>query len=480
MSTDTAEIKKSLSRRRIAFIAFLLVAVVASTIYLSVIQFAFKEKSFHQQSTTPVTTLVINEIIRPLHLSEALAANTQTQRFLTHEGESSKAIKQQLESFSEYFNLNFFIASERTLTQYFSSGKEQFLVEGEIGWYFRHKAMPERILVDVGDKDDIKIFYNIRVIDQGNFVGFVGVSQSLSSFMSQFNQYKQRFGYDMVLINRDNQIMLSSYPDLNWDGENLKHLDDFIGFASLSEQLELNNIIDGNIMEINHQNHMISAFPIDDIQWKLLLISPIQDRQNALFIEAIKNLVILLLLSVFVYFALSKILSIYSKNLKRHLQSDSLTKLANRDRVSEQFKTLHDKQVMMALVMLDLDHFKSINDQYGHNTGDRVLKEIARVMNTALRSRDIIGRWGGEEFILLLPHSDLEDAVQVTERLRLKIKQHKIDFQGTSITVTSSFGVAMVQALDNIESAVERSDALLYLAKQEGRDKVCAQRDKFS
>lgn len=480
MTIDITTVKKSLSRRRIAFIAFLLVAVVAATIYLSVARFVFDEKTYHQQSTTPITALIINEIIRPLHLSEALAGDDQIRQFLTGEIVSTQVVKKKLHGLNKYFDLEFFVASERTRTQYFPSGRQQALVEGEVDWYFRHKKLQENVLVDVGDKEDIKIFYNIRIIEAGSFVGFVGVSQSLSAFVNKFNTYKQRFGYDMILINKDNQIMLSSFPDMHWGGAELKRLSDFVGFSKLHEDLEQNQSIDGTIISMDQQDRMISAFPIEEIQWKLLLVSPIQERQKALFIEALKNLIILLLLSVFVYFALSKILSIYSNNLKRHLQSDSLTKLANRDSVIEQFNLLHDNQVMMALVMMDLDHFKHINDQYGHNTGDEVLKETAKVMVEVLRTRDIIGRWGGEEFIFLLPHSDLEDAVQVTERLRAEIENRSIDNQGNKISITSSFGVAMVQALDNIESAVERSDSLLYKAKKEGRNRVCAQRDRFS
>ena len=126
----------------------------------------------------------------------------------------------------------------------------------------------------------------------------------------------------------------------------------------------------------------------------------------------------------------------------------------------------------VSLIMFDIDRFKQINDTRGHNLGDHVLKEITRIITARLRVHDIFGRWGGEEFTILVPKSDLHQAVVLAENLRSLIEEH--DF-GNDLKVTASFGVTLHICEESTESLIERADTALYRAKNGGRNRVESQ-----
>jgi diguanylate cyclase (GGDEF)-like protein len=163
--------------------------------------------------------------------------------------------------------------------------------------------------------------------------------------------------------------------------------------------------------------------------------------------------------------------------------TDVLTGLYNRRhlfaRIEQEFSrmeraTLRREPVdSIGFIMADIDHFKAINDTYGHLAGDQILQEVAKRLKGTLRPYDVIGRFGGEEFLVMLPHSAMADAEAVAERLRQIISQAPYDVGGKAIAVTASFGVAHCQdAKDDVNAAVGRADKALYLAKEGGRNKV--------
>ena len=127
----------------------------------------------------------------------------------------------------------------------------------------------------------------------------------------------------------------------------------------------------------------------------------------------------------------------------------------------------------LSVILLDVDHFKLINDRRGHAAGDMVLSAVGKLLNGALRNCDIVARWGGEEFVLVLPSSTLEGAVQVAERLRETLANAVIkDGNGDVVPVTASFGVASYRADETLEQVIDRADRAMYLAKSGGRNRV--------
>ena len=157
---------------------------------------------------------------------------------------------------------------------------------------------------------------------------------------------------------------------------------------------------------------------------------------------------------------------------------DELTGLPNR----RQMQALMDQELLRSLrqghhfcvAVLDLDHFKRINDQHGHAAGDTVLRAFAQAGQGALRATDVLARWGGEEFLVLLPDTPMPLALVGMERLRLQVAAQRIDVGGGApVSVTVSIGLTGHRRGDTLAQTLERADQLLYQAKAEGRDRIC-------
>ncbi len=156
--------------------------------------------------------------------------------------------------------------------------------------------------------------------------------------------------------------------------------------------------------------------------------------------------------------------------------TDELTRLANRRHMGEVLKaesTRHARQGEgFCLALIDIDHFKRINDTWGHATGDDVLRASADLMRGAVRASDLLARWGGEEFLLLLPHTDKSVAQPVLERMRAQMAALPLDHIDPGLRVTFSVGLAAWRPGESVAAALERADRALYRAKADGRDRV--------
>jgi len=177
---------------------------------------------------------------------------------------------------------------------------------------------------------------------------------------------------------------------------------------------------------------------------------------------------------------LSKELSVLVKTLflseqTRHLaNNDGLTGLQNRRRTTERLEIEIARArrygVPLAVALCDVDNFKQINDRFGHNVGDHVLVQVARSLQTTLREVDLVGRWGGEEFLVLLPDTDVAGTRVVGERLRAGIEGLPA-FSGGPERVTISVGLAGFDASDSTTGFIDRADQALYRAKKSGRNR---------
>jgi diguanylate cyclase (GGDEF)-like protein len=156
--------------------------------------------------------------------------------------------------------------------------------------------------------------------------------------------------------------------------------------------------------------------------------------------------------------------------------TDTLTKLPNRmayeEKMASAFELSKAKNTPLCMAILDIDHFKRINDKYGHSVGDKTLQIIATQIKKNLSTNDFVARWGGEEFIALMPDSSVDECFARLDAMREKIAKLPFMFKGNRVSVTVSIGLTDIAEHSNIQSAFEQSDELLYLAKEQGRNQI--------
>ncbi len=172
-----------------------------------------------------------------------------------------------------------------------------------------------------------------------------------------------------------------------------------------------------------------------------------------------------------------------NSRLDEMARTDPLTELNNRrtivERIGEEDNQSQKSGQVYSIIMADIDHFKSFNDKYGHSFGDQVLVSIADLLKSATRSKDVVARWGGEEFLVLLPDTAGEEASEVADRMRMVISQTPLFLEGREIHLSMTFGVAECISNGGIHECIERADQALYKGKGNGRNQVVLHKSPF-
>ncbi|MCL1986166.1 MAG: GGDEF domain-containing protein [Betaproteobacteria bacterium] len=196
-------------------------------------------------------------------------------------------------------------------------------------------------------------------------------------------------------------------------------------------------------------------------------------EERAYFLGIFVSVLLLILLAtVFLYVRNVKL----GRKLKEMASKDVLTGILNR-RYFMELSLMQLERALRAgsecfIVIFDMDYFKTINDNYGHLAGDKVLEETAQRVKKIIRPYDLFARYGGEEFIILMPDIDKANVLNATERIRLDLCREPVDFEGGKIPVSASFGVACAAPMNDIDQATKFADMALYQAKNEGRNRV--------
>ena len=197
------------------------------------------------------------------------------------------------------------------------------------------------------------------------------------------------------------------------------------------------------------------------------------ENRNSLLMLNIINFFILLICYILIYFIFTRysnrLISAYEniQELEIAVDTDALTGIHNRTSLDTFLATRVNNKYEHAIIFLDIDHFKKINDTYGHDVGDTILKELTGIISKTIRLDDFFARWGGEEFVIVLKTNSLKNAVKITQKIRENINSNLFH---NSIPVACSFGVTMVDTPDDIDTVLKRADKLLYDAKNAGRD----------
>ncbi|MEM7280425.1 MAG: sensor domain-containing diguanylate cyclase [Pseudomonadota bacterium] len=439
--------------------------------YKAIDNIVAEQSRVQQQAISPVFKLVRDELLRPFYIAETFASSIDLTAMVDSPGFDEAALLQRLQKMERDLDLTFFVASEQSRKQYFSNGSTLELVEGEVAWYFEAKARDKDFMADLGQVGDVHLFFDVKIYgsDQA-FLGYVGVGKPVQRFLDTFNRYKSRYKYEFLFVNDNNEIILSSLPDLVVTGAYIPTLDSVDWFRNGDPGQQSN---DSEIIQIEDEDFLVSEFGIEELGWRLLLFVPLEARQAQITNSFVSNallasFIVLLLACTFSFFIL-----LYKRKIELKSEVDPLTGLPNRAYVHKRFAQLQRSKDQVCVLIIDLDHFKAINDTYGHDAGDSVLKVVADTLKQGLRKKDVVSRWGGEEFVMLIPANSIERGRSIAERARRELASLRIKIGDSTVSVTGSFGVAFAAARDqSLDELLANADEVLYRAKRAGRNRV--------
>jgi diguanylate cyclase (GGDEF)-like protein len=424
------------------------------------------------------------DLVRPILISSMMARDTFMRDWVVAGERDPEQMTRYLnEVMSHYDAYTAFFVSDTSLKYYQAKGvlKQIDAKEPRDAWYYRVRDMaaPYEINVDpdMANKDNLTFFINYKVFDyKDNFIGATGVGLTVDAVIKLIDRYQQRYQRSVYFVDAFGRIVLTGAqggPQGAAIGQRLK---DLPGLSDLRNKLPKPQT--GSFdYQAQGQGHFLNVRFIPELNWYLFVDKQedgaLTDIRQSLYL----NLFICLVVTLVVLLLLHRVIRRYQLKIEAQATLDSLTGLPNRrgfDLMA--LKAMQEAQrepKPLAALLIDIDHFKRLNDEHGHLAGDEVLVGFAQDLQSCLRQSDIICRWGGEEFIILLKDTNSASTQQVAEKIRLLAEQHSYSFSGTPLQITVSVGLTELQPDDTLHSLIARADHALYRAKQTGRNRVC-------
>ncbi len=415
-------------------------------------------------------------LLRPIYISSLMANNTFLRDWiLSGEKQTDKITKYLASVRNRYAVSSTFLVSSKTNRYYHFDGILKSVAKNtpKDNWFFSMQSYPDNYRINVDNDEanlnNLTIFINHKVFDyENNFIGVTGLGLDVSSVAKMIDRYRHDYKRNIFFIDRSG--LIKSHPDTTLiDKINIRNMPGIDKVAS--------KILDKNsgflIYQKDQDNILLSYRLIPELNWILLVeqteSGALKPLRHALKINLLISTGITLLVLVIVGFTVNRS---HSK-LETMAKTDKLTSLMNRQLFDVIFAhalvNIGRHTTGLSLAIFDLDNFKKINDNQGHLAGDRVLQETARLAQNQIRKSDVIARWGGDEFVILLQKCDLETATRLLNEIREQISK---ELSNDNLQVSISAGIAEYQPGDTCDTLLARADKHLYLAKQQGRNRV--------
>jgi len=384
---------------------------------------------------------------------------------------------------NRYGTVTSFFVSEKTKTYYHASGilKKVSPDEPRDLWYYRVRDMKEpfeiNVDVDMANRDALTIFINYKTFDyEGKFIGATGVGLTVNAMTRLIEEYQDRYGRAIYFCDRSGKIVLAG-SDVSSGEMDLRVKE---GIAPLVE-----NILAGTdpgktyyhqFQRDGEMIHLDTRF-IPDFGWFLVVEQgegeAIRSIRRALFLSLLIGVLITIIVPLLIYLSIRN----YERRLEIAATTDSLTGIFNRLAFEMDFDRSFDERGgesgESSLLLIDIDHFKEVNDTFSHMVGDHVIRHITAILRENIREGDAFGRWGGEEFIILLKDFGADRAFVQAERLRQAVEASPYLHEETPITVTISIGVASCRPGQGDEKNLfAHADRALHRAKENGRNRT--------
>jgi len=462
--------------RYITAIFFFTIIAIVATSYFTFKEFFSAHSQRQQQAIIPLYSLITNEIIRPLTIAQYMANDDFLIEYTQKKSVDKTILLSYITKLSNQFQLLPFIAIEQHDLMIDANNKQTHLLSKEAEWFHRLKKSQNHQFADIGNADDPHLYFDVKLFNKDNkFLGFAGVAVDLDKFAQLFSQFNQRFGFELFFVDENNNITLSSSALMKTESHHRKNeivnINSLPWYSSYLQQYKTNS----NLANNDANEYIISQLPLKDLNWRIFIVAPEASQQSEYWQLFFSKLIIFILVAFILYYLFSIVIDYFKFNLVKDSETDHLTQLPNRSFIHWKYSQLNNEYNNICVVIADIDNFKIINDSYGHLVGDDVLKTIANKLIENLRGIDLAGRWGGEEFIILLPDTTAEQAQEIIDRIRVNIENIEFESPSTSqkFNITVRFGLSnSVLSGVPLREIIDKADKALYQAKENGRNQV--------
>ena len=420
------------------------------------------------------------DILYPVFISSMMAQDPKVAEWLASGGKSQQQILGYLNDIKgKYGTVSSFIASDSNRRLYHTYGPPDQLIEGRKidAWYFRVKALHSakyetNVDIDSQYSGQPNLYINHRVLDaKGAFLGVAGVAIKLDTMNQVLARYQTRFGRNIYFVDDQGKLVLS--------GAALK--DDELLLTSRSGMKDIAPAIMNRSTKptslayrSGKSDVLVNSRFVPELNWYMVVEQNVSGNIRPLTrIFAINfgiGFAVMLLVLVVTLLTVHR----FQRQLHTIATTDALTGLLNRQALTLLFRqsTLVSKRGgrPLSAILFDIDHFKSVNDAFGHMAGDSVIKQVADIALDVVRESDVVTRWGGEEYLVLLNDCDLSQAIAIAENLRQRVADHDFGLAPDPTRVTISLGVAQYHSNESENSFFTRADDALYGAKHGGRN----------
>ena len=438
-----------------------------------------------------IYTEIQKDLVRPIFVSSMMASDTFLRDWVLH-GEKNvdqmtrylKEVQQRYGAFTSFF------ISERSATYYQTQGilKQVSPNDSHDNWYYQVRDLdtPYRIDVDSDQANGnrLTIFINYKVFDYAQrFIGVAGVGLTVDAVQNYIAEYQNRYKRSIFFVDAKGNLVVFG----NHSGRTAKRIQDMEGLGDLADSILAAKAGSFRYRGDGH-DHLLNVRFIPELNWYLFVEKREDEALAGVRRTLYLNLALCLAVTALVLFILRLALNHYQNRLEAMAVTDKLTGLYNRqafDLLARQVLAEHRRHPRpLSVLILDIDHFKLINDNHGHLQGDAVLSELTPVLRSCLRESDLAFRWGGEEYLILLKDNSVKDATGVAEKLRETIAGHAFPIEHSdhgnagspaqNISITVSIGVAEYREGEPLKTLIARADNGLYAAKAAGRNRVVA------
>lgn len=430
-----------------------------------------------------IYTEIQRRMIEPLVISSMMANDTFVQEWLESGEQKLSSINRYLKKVrTKYGVFNTFLVSDATKNYYHSKGLTDNTIIDKVSanhesdaWYFNFKKSKElyevNLDIDSHYSKSLIMFINYKVLSTANkLLGVTGIGLRLLDIQSMLESFKEHYHYDVYFVDKEGKIILHT-ESLNKHG----NIANISGLKELKAEIFANK---NHQFEYNYKNneYLLSTKYVSQLKLYLLVEINKEVYMHNLKQKFYMNLSISLFITLLVTLVILYIINIYQKKLELLANEDPLTGLANRrvfnERIEHFFNLYYRKNIhSLRLVLIDIDDFKVINDTFGHLSGDAVLMRLSKILMNKFRKTDLVIRWGGEEFAILLVDTSEEVAEKFIVELQNEIREDSELKEIIDKPLTISLGIGELNTKESLDALITKVDEALYEAKETGKDK---------